>query len=72
MSPSRRKSVFLRTKENRAFGGDSTKGRARLQEISLQPFETRQLDIGAMQKQLGIPDEAHWALGHAHQSSIAG
>src|SRR6202043_1611032 len=42
--------------------GDSAKGRTRLPEVRLKPFETRQLEIGAMQKQLGIPDDAHWAL----------
>jgi hypothetical protein len=42
--------------------GDSAKGRAAMPEVILQPFETRQMDIGAMQKQLGIPDDAHWAL----------
>jgi hypothetical protein len=41
---------------------DSAKGRARLPEVRLKPFETRRLDIGAMQKQLGIPDDAHWAM----------
>src|ERR1700685_665412 len=28
----------------------------------MAPFATQQLPIGAMQKQLGIPDDAHWAL----------
>src|ERR1700685_822563 len=28
----------------------------------MAPFATQQLQIGAMQKQLGIPDDAHWAL----------
>lgn len=42
--------------------GESAKGRAHLPEVRLKPFETRQLEIGAMQKQLGIPDDAHWAL----------
>jgi hypothetical protein len=45
-----------------SWRGDSAKGRAAMPEIILQPFETRQLDIGAMQKQMGIPEEAHWAL----------
>jgi hypothetical protein len=42
--------------------GDSDKGRVQLPEVKLKPFETRQLEIGPMQKQLGIPDDAHWAL----------
>jgi hypothetical protein len=42
--------------------GDSGKGQVKLPEVSLKPFETRQLKIGPMQKQLGIPDNAHWAL----------
>jgi hypothetical protein len=28
----------------------------------MAPFATQQLQIGAMQKQLGIPNDAHWAL----------
>lgn len=42
--------------------GDSAKGRVQLPEVNLQPFETRQLEIGPMQKRLGIPEDAHWAL----------
>jgi len=42
--------------------GDSGKGRVKLPELSLAPFETRQIQVGAMQKQLGIPSDAHWAL----------
>ena len=42
--------------------GDSTKGRVKLPEVSLKPFETRQLEIGPMQNRLGIPEDAHWAL----------
>src|ERR1700680_2930202 len=42
--------------------GDSGKGRVKLPELSLAPFETRQIQVGAMQKQLGIPADAHWAL----------
>ncbi|HEY6764895.1 MAG TPA: hypothetical protein VI386_08985, partial [Candidatus Sulfotelmatobacter sp.] len=45
-----------------SWRGDSGKGKAALPELSLSPFETRMLDIGAMQKQLQIPDDAHWAL----------
>jgi hypothetical protein len=30
--------------------------------LQLAPFATQQLQISAMQKQLGIPDDAHWAL----------
>lgn len=41
---------------------DTVKGRVQLPPVSLKPFETRQLNIGPMQKQLGIPADAHWAL----------
>jgi hypothetical protein len=34
----------------------------KLPELELAPFATQQLQIGAMQKQLGIPDNAHWAM----------
>ena len=42
--------------------GDSGKGKAPPQLLTLRPFETLRLDIGPMQKQLAIPDDAHWAL----------
>lgn len=42
--------------------GDSGKGLAKLSTVQLAPFATQQLEIWAMQKQLGIPDDAHWAL----------
>jgi hypothetical protein len=42
--------------------GPSGRGQATLPVVQLAPFATEQLPIGAMQKQLGIPDDAHWAL----------
>jgi hypothetical protein len=42
--------------------GDSTKGKAKLDLLTLKPFETLHLNIGSMQSQLAIPDDAHWAL----------
>jgi len=45
-----------------SWRGETAKGRVKLPEVSLKPFETRLLEIGPMQKQLGIPDDAHWAL----------
>ena len=42
--------------------GDSGKGQVELPKLTLPPFATQELQIGAMQKQLGIPDDAHWAL----------
>ncbi len=42
--------------------GDSGKGRVKLPALQLAPFASQQLQIGSMQKQLGIPDDAHWAL----------
>ncbi len=42
--------------------GDSIRGQVKLADLNLAPFATQQLQIGAMQKQLGIPDDAHWAL----------
>jgi hypothetical protein len=33
-----------------------------LPELRLAPFATQQLQIASVQKQLGIPDDAHWAL----------
>jgi hypothetical protein len=34
----------------------------KLPSLNMAPFATQQLQIGAMQKQLGIPNDAHWAL----------
>src|SRR6202451_3738780 len=45
-----------------AWRGDSGKGQVKLPPLNMAPFATQQLPIGAMQKQLGIPDDAHWAL----------
>ena len=45
-----------------SWHGDSRKGQVKLPELQLGPFATHQLQIWAMQKQLGIPDDAHWAL----------
>jgi hypothetical protein len=45
-----------------SWRGDSGRGRVNLPELQLAPFATQQLQIGTMQKQLGIPDDAHWAL----------
>ncbi|HXM23172.1 MAG TPA: hypothetical protein VN948_18080 [Terriglobales bacterium] len=45
-----------------SWRGDSGRGQAKLPELYLAPFATQQLQIGTMQKQLGIPDDAHWAL----------
>ena len=46
-----------------AWRGDSVgKGQVNLPELQLAPFATQQLEIWAMQKQLGIPQDAHWAL----------
>src|SRR5208337_4099665 len=45
-----------------SWRGDSGKGRAKLPGLILAPFETRQIQVSAMQKQLGIPNDAHWAL----------
>jgi len=42
--------------------GDSAKGQVKLPDVNLKPFETRQLEIGPIQKKVGIPDDAHWAL----------
>jgi hypothetical protein len=42
--------------------GDSSRGQVKLADLNLAPYSTQQLPIGAMQKQLGIPDDAHWAL----------
>ncbi len=45
-----------------SWRGDSGKGRATLPQLNLAPYETRQIAVGLMQKQLGIPADAHWAL----------
>jgi hypothetical protein len=42
--------------------GDSSKGQVKFPELDLAPFATQQLQIGPLQKQLGVPDDAHWAL----------
>jgi hypothetical protein len=41
---------------------DSSKGQVKLPELQLAPFATQQLQIYAMQRQLGIPENAYWAL----------
>jgi len=41
--------------------GSSGSGQAKLPELQIPPFATRQLQVGPMQM-LQIPDEAHWAL----------
>src|ERR1700685_3685413 len=45
-----------------AWRGGSGKGQVKLPPLNMAPFATQQLQIGAMQKPLGIPDDAHWAL----------
>lgn len=45
-----------------SWNGASGNGQAKLPTLELAPFATQQLQIGAAQKQLGIPDDAHWAL----------
>ena len=45
-----------------SWRSDSGKGQVKLPELQLAPFATKQLQIWAMQKQLGIPADAHWAL----------
>ena len=42
--------------------GEAARGTVTLPAMLLKPFETKRLAIGAMQKLLGIPDDAHWAL----------
>ncbi len=42
--------------------GDSGKGKAKLDEFRMGPFETHQIQIGAMQTQPSIPTSAHWGL----------
>ncbi len=45
-----------------SWRGDAAKGQVKLPGMQLAPFATKQLQIGAMQEQLGIPNDAHWAL----------
>ena len=45
-----------------SWRGDSGRGQAKLPQFGLAPFATQQFQIAAMQKQLGIPDDAHWAM----------
>jgi len=45
-----------------AWRGESGKAKVDLSKLNLPPFATEKVDIGAMQKQLGVPDDAHWAL----------
>jgi hypothetical protein len=42
--------------------GDYATGQVLLPALDLPPFATQQLQIGPMQQQLGIPNNAHWAL----------
>jgi hypothetical protein len=42
--------------------GESNKGKVELPQLTLHPLETRRLEIDKMQAQVGIPDDAHWAL----------
>jgi hypothetical protein len=42
--------------------GPSASGQAKLPELQIAPFATQQVQIGAMQQLLQIPDNAHWAL----------
>lgn len=45
-----------------SWRGDSGKGQVELPNLQLAPFATQELQIWAKQKQLGIPEDAHWAL----------
>jgi hypothetical protein len=45
-----------------SWRSDTRKGLAKLPELKVAPFVTQQLEVWAMQKQLGIPADAHWAL----------
>jgi hypothetical protein len=47
---------------NLSWRSAAAKGVAKLKDMNLAAFETSQIPIGALQKQLGIPDDAHWAL----------
>jgi hypothetical protein len=57
-----RASFFISVAIALSWRGDSDKGQVKLPELQLAPFATQQLQIWAMQKQLGIPDDAHWGL----------
>ncbi len=41
--------------------GESGRGESKLPNLELAPFATQQFEIAPMQKQLGIPPDAHWA-----------
>src|SRR5262249_13186860 len=43
-----------------SWSSNAGKGQVELPQLDLASFATRQLRIGDMQKQLGIPDDAHW------------
>ncbi len=45
-----------------SWRGDSGQGKVALPALHLRPHATQRLEIGSMQKKLGIPDDAHWAL----------
>lgn len=45
-----------------SWRSDSATGKVSLPAMRLKPFETKRIEIGPMQKQLGIPADAHWAL----------
>jgi hypothetical protein len=45
-----------------SWRGDTGEGQATLPQLNLAPYETRQIEVDLMQKQLGIPADAHWAL----------
>ena len=56
-----------------SWRGDLGKGQVKLPGLQLAPFATlEQLQIGALQEQLGIPDDAHWALSFADHHRVAG
>ena len=42
--------------------GEAASGTVALPAMLLKPFETKRLEIGPLQKRLGIPEDAHWAL----------
>lgn len=62
--------IFLRNTPSRpqttnvklTFRGDSSKGVLTLPPIQLKPFETRLVDVHALQRNKQIPTDAHWAL----------
>src|SRR5215469_12982506 len=45
-----------------SWRGNSGQGKVALPLLTLHPFETHHLEIDPMQTELGIPDDAHWAL----------